>query len=236
MVEWHASLEIFALRASELFEWCTESRLSRHRRHVCGRNFGHSWLQKSIWFFGFGEQQRALRRNETSPVSMTVFLAQVWRPLSFQQVFGRRDCWATREFSKMLFNPAIDSSVVGFNANSNLFWAHSDQHLGKHPYFEGIVVLSRLCWERLCMSTLQELQDKVGKIRSSKSCWKMLKATVSQGRRPTEAKWNPGSISQRACHVACLWWEVNKHGWLWQVWRMRCLLTIFSEMLKEHPA
>ena len=177
----------------------------------------------------------AAQWNFTS-VSMTVFLAQVWRPLSFQQVFGRRDCWATREFSKMLFNPTIDSSAVGFNANSNLFWAHSDQHLGKHPYFEGIVVLSRLCWERLCMSTLQELQDKVGKIRSSKSCWKMLKATVSQGRRPTEAKWNPGSISQRACHVACLWWEVNKHGWLWQVWRMRCLLTIFSEMLKEHPA
>lgn len=162
-----------------------------------------------------------------SSLEASIFSTSLWKE-------GLRP--ATREFSKMLFNPTIDSSVVGFNANSNLFWAHSDQHLGKHPYFEGIVVLSRLCWERLCMSTLQELQDKVGKIRSSKSCWKMLKATVSQGRRPTEAKWNSGSISQRACHVACLWWEVNKHGWLWQVWRMRCLLTIFSEMLKEHPA
>lgn len=50
-------------------------------------------------------------------------------------------------FPRCLKNPTIDSSVVGFNANSNLFWAHSDQHLGKHPYFEGTVVLSRLCWE-----------------------------------------------------------------------------------------
>ena len=32
MVEWHAGLEIFALRASELFEFaCTESRLGRHK-------------------------------------------------------------------------------------------------------------------------------------------------------------------------------------------------------------
>lgn len=93
-------------------------------------------------------QQRALRRNETSPVSMTVlFGSSLEAPIFSTSLWKEGLRPATREFSKMLFNPAIDSSVVGFNANSNLFWAHSDQHLGKHPYFEGIVVLSRLCWE-----------------------------------------------------------------------------------------
>lgn len=74
-----------------------------------------------------------------SSLEASIFSTSLWKE-------GLRP--ATREFSKMLFNPTIDSSVasvVGFNANSNLFSAHSDQHLGAHPYFEGIVVLSRLC-------------------------------------------------------------------------------------------
>ena len=154
------------------------------------RSFLTSKTHLILWIWS--AQQRALRPNETSPVSMTVFFGSSLEASIFSTSLWKEGPLSDPRpgsFPRCLKNPTIDSSVVGFNANSNLFWAHSDQHLGN------IHILKELWYFLDCVErgfacrpykSCKTRSGKFGAPRAVERCWKQLFRKVADLQKQNE--------------------------------------------------